>query len=147
MARYISHNKKAMSPLIATILLIAFAVALGTMIISWSSNLGEATGPDCSKVSMIISPYICYAENMIKVGIRNTGSPVESITMRVVDETGLTEKSLPDSKLSSSQVFSRDIPFAKAGKASVEIVASVLSGDQVVPCDKPALEVKDIQDC
>jgi flagellin-like protein len=147
MTRYISHNKKAMSPLIATILLIAFAVALGTMIISWSSNLGEASGPDCSKIMMILNPSICYADNMIKLGIRNTGADVEALTMKVVDDTGLTEKSLSDSKLVTSQAFSRDLPFAKTGKASVALVVSVKVGEETIPCPKPALEVKELQNC
>jgi flagellin-like protein len=64
-----SKEKKAMSPLIATMLLIAFAVALGAMIMNWSSTLGEGakTGPDCSAITMSISPYLCYAENLIKI--------------------------------------------------------------------------------
>lgn len=147
METHFSHNKKGMSPLIATILLIAFAVAMGTMIISWSSSLGETIGPDCSKVSMTISPYFCYADNLIRVSIKNTGIPVESVTLKMSDETGLTEKILPDSRINSNQVFTRDVPFAKAGKASVAVITSVKSGDKVTPCPNPVLEVKDLQNC
>jgi flagellin-like protein len=142
----ILSGKKAMSPLIATILLIAFAVALGTMIISWGSNFG-ASEPDCSKIVMIVSPYFCYADNMIKMSVKNTGEPVEAVTMKVVDDTGITDKLLPDSMLKQNQFLNREIPFIKTGKASAALIASVKSGEETVPCENSALELKDLPNC
>ena len=53
-------NKKAISPLIATVLLIALAVAIGAVIMAYTGSLGE-----CGKVEIRIpldkgSPDICY---------------------------------------------------------------------------------------
>ena len=42
------RSKRGLSPLIATVLLIAFAVSMGAMIMNWSTSIGEAEGPpDC----------------------------------------------------------------------------------------------------
>lgn len=52
-------NKRAISPLIATVLLVAFAVALGAVVMSWTSGVepepaGAAAG--CIVSSMPIDP-------------------------------------------------------------------------------------------
>lgn len=142
-----SHERKGMSPLIATVLLIAFAVALGAMIMNWSSTLGENTGPDCSKISMFISPYMCYAENMIKLSVKNSGSGVESVTLKIIDESGETIKLLPDSKLGSGDTLQKDVPILKTGKAYVALTPNVMYKGESTPCPEPALEVDDLANC
>lgn len=141
------HKKKGMSPLIATVLLIAFAVALGAMVMNWSSTLGERVGPDCSAITMIISPYLCYAENMIKMSIRNTGESVEKVTVRVIDENIENEILLKDSMLESGAVLKQDIPFIRTTKTYVGLVPSIEYKDQIVSCAEPVLEVRDLPDC
>ncbi|HJX06186.1 MAG TPA: archaellin/type IV pilin N-terminal domain-containing protein [Candidatus Nanoarchaeia archaeon] len=142
-------DKKAMSPLIATILLIAFAVALGTMIINL--KIGDDKSADCSKITMIVSPYLCYADNMIKMSVKNTGEPVEAVTMKIVDDTasktGPIIRELPDSKLNQNQFLNREITYAKTGMASVSLTASVKLGEKTIPCEKPALNLADLPDC
>jgi len=141
------HEKRGMSPLIATVLLIAFAVALGAMIMNWSSTFGESTGPDCSAISMIMSPYLCYAENMIKLSVKNIGEPVEAVTIRVVDNNVENDILLKNSKLGKGAVLKREIPFVKTNKTYVGLVPSVKYDDRVVSCDKPALEISDLPKC
>jgi flagellin-like protein len=144
-----SKEKKAMSPLIATMLLIAFAVALGAMIMNWSSTLGEGAkaGLDCSSITMSISPYLCYAENMIKLSIKNSGSGVESVTLKMIDESGETIKLLPDSKLGSGDTLQKDVRILKTGKAYVALIPNVMHKGEVVPCPDPAIELDDIPSC
>ena len=142
-----SHEKKGMSPLIATVLLIAFAVALGAMIMNWSSTLGENTGPDCSTVTMIINPYLCYAENMIKMSIRNTGTAIESVTVRVIDKNTENDIQLKDSKMASGTVLQKEIPFVKTTQTYVALVPSIKHKNDVVPCPEPAIEIADLPQC
>mgnify|MGYP007070556324 FL=1 len=137
-----------MSPLIATMLLIAFAVALGAMIINLSTSLGENdTGPDCSKVLLEISPYLCYADNLIKISIRNLGDPVESVTVNVSDANTENSILLKDSKMAKGATLKKEIPYVKAGKTYVGLIPSVLNKDQAVPCPGPAISVPDIPPC
>jgi len=142
-------NKKGMSPLIATILLIAFAVALGTMIITWAPQLGESKTPDCSAISMFISPYLCYAENMIRMSVRNTGAPVAGLALRIVDDTGETIRNLPNSSISKGGLFKRDVPhiISKTAPTRVSLIPSILFNGEVVQCDKPVIDIADLPSC
>lgn len=65
-----------MSPLIATVLLIAFAVALGAMIMNWSSGIeaDSSSGVDCAGVAISLQDAVCAVENELTIGIRNSGS-------------------------------------------------------------------------
>ena len=143
----LSHEKSGMSPLIATILLIAFAVALGTMIITWLPNLDKGTGPDCSGVTMFISPYLCYAENMIKMSIRNSGDPVAAITVKVIGSDAENIILLRESAVEAGSIFMKDVSYTKTGKTAVELYPSIKVNEEVVLCDDPAIVVEDLPDC
>src|SRR3989344_1722930 len=76
-------SKKGVSPLIATILLIAFAVALGTVIMNWGLSLGSSSDDPCAKVAlelkkMVDNGEVCYgnrgAEGYLNFVIENSGS-------------------------------------------------------------------------
>jgi len=59
-------NKKGVSPLIATVLLISFAVALGSVVLQWGKSLPISNPRDiCSGVAMKIRSVndaeICYS--------------------------------------------------------------------------------------
>ncbi|MBW2990528.1 hypothetical protein KY348_02365 [Candidatus Woesearchaeota archaeon] len=144
-AHTLSHEKKGMSPLIATVLLIAFAVALGAMVINipWNPD----AGPDCSKIIMIINPYLCYANNMINMSIRNTGAPVEEVTVRVVDESADYPIKLMNSAFKRGEIFKRELSFTKTSKTYVGFIPSVKYKEEVVPCPEPVLEMPDLPDC
>jgi len=143
-----SHEKKGMSPLIATVLLIAFAVALGAMIMNWSSSLGEDnSGPDCSTISFIISPYLCYAENMIKMSVK-TDKAVESVTVRVIDQNIQNDISLKNSKLPPGGVLQKDISYVKPeGKTYIGLIPSIKHKNEIVPCENPVYELGDLPKC
>src|SRR3990167_1379626 len=78
-----SKSKKGVSPLIATILLIAFAVALGSVVMNWGLNLNLGKSDDkCRNVEIklrdIDSAEACYggfgSNGYINFIIDNTGS-------------------------------------------------------------------------
>lgn len=143
------HEKKGMSPLIATMLLIAFAVALGAMIMNLPFFDAEklSSGPDCSKVMLELYPYLCYADNMVKMSIRNSGEVIDGLTLKWVDEAGPGQRDIPDSQLGTEAVFKRDIPFTKSGKTSISLVPSINYRNQLTPCPEPALQFEDIPNC
>lgn len=145
----LSYEKKGMSPLIATMLLIAFAVALGAMIMNlpFFDASKTSSGPDCSKVNLELYPYLCYADNMIKISVRNSGEPIEALTLKWSDEAGPGQREIPDSKIASGDILKKDIPYAKTGTASVSLVPSVDYKDNVVPCPNPALQLDDVPTC
>jgi len=144
-----SHEKKGMSPLIATMLLIAFAVALGAMIMNlpFFDTQKVPSGPDCSKVMLELYPYLCYADNMIKISVRNTGEVIDGLTLKWVDDAGPGQREIPDSQLGTDAVLKKDIPFPLTGKTSISLVPSMIYKGQLVPCPEPALQFEQVPNC
>jgi flagellin-like protein len=79
MRRNILNNKRGISPLIATVLLIAFAVALGAVVMNWGKNYVQKTAvgaqqsgqakQKCTNTNLdfiVVSgiPKICYSGNL-----------------------------------------------------------------------------------
>ncbi len=101
------NSRRGLSPLIATILLIAFAVSLGVMIMSWSIDTGETSAPTnqegctAAQISLQEIPTgdaICYDEEKQTVNflLQNTGSvEITQLTLRVIDsQQNVTEQQL-----------------------------------------------------
>lgn len=118
-------NKKAISPLIATILLIAISVALGGVVMSWGEayieekaefvqGVQEISSP-CSAVSFKLIrvkqvPQICQKGNIIEAWLDNgPDADIYNMQARV---------------LGTSDVFTKDnilnMPLKKAGSEKIE---------------------------
>ncbi len=57
-------NKRGISPIVATVLLIAFAVALGAMIMNWSRSLVEEEA-SCEDLVITLKTPLCKMENKV----------------------------------------------------------------------------------
>ena len=84
-------SKKGMSPLVATVLLIAFAVALGAMIM----NLSGPTPEDnisklCEDVSISTRRPVCYEDDSLIFVIENDGLVKVDSLQLLIDEGGNT---------------------------------------------------------
>ena len=142
------RSKRGLSPLIATVLLIAFAVSMGAMIMNWSTSIGEAEGPpDCSGINLILNPAICYTGNAIRLGLKNDGVLVSDLSLKVVDDAQENEINLKNSRLRRGESLNVDLPYLQAGNTYVAVTPSVLVKDESVPCDGPAIEVNSLQKC
>lgn len=91
-------NKRGVSPLIATVLLISFTVALGSVVLNWGRNLDIAKpGDACSGVAIkarsIADAEVCYAGSgsgtYINFVIDNTGSlDIDGLSIWITGEKG-----------------------------------------------------------
>ena len=151
------RNRKGMSPLIATVLLIAFAVALGAMIMNWSSDVEQqpredsSSGDPCAKVSMELSEVFdkrifCYDEDQgsIRFNVVNTGSTsIQGVQVRTVDaDLKQVKEDIPGSRLPVGETFEHEMPFDKSGKVHVQLVPYVRSAGESHYC----LQERIIQD-
>ncbi len=151
--------KKGMSPLIATVLLIAFAVALGAMIMNWSTDIQpveddsrgvDATNNPCTDVSFELKEVFgkqlfCYQDGKIRFNVENDGfREISGVQLRTIDEN-LAEvtSDLVGSKLPIGGTFDHQVAFNKDGKVHVELVPYVISGGTKQYCTKKKI-VKDI---
>ena len=95
---YVTNSKKGVSPLIATILLIAFAVALGSVVMNWGLNLNLGRPTDiCRNVEIKVRSTdlydVCYGgvgtNGYLNFIIDNTGTvDINGLAIWVVGDKG-----------------------------------------------------------
>lgn len=111
-------NKKGVSPLIATVLLIAFAVALGAVVMNWGRNI-ELSKPDdkCAGVEIkareINNYNVCYSGSgsdvYIKFVIDNTGKQdLYGLSLWVVGEKGTKLFEIDDVLIKKGTLFDKN---------------------------------------
>ena len=88
-------GKKAVSPLIATVLLIAFAVALGAVVMNWGRSYVETTtvfAEEKSNVQIICSRdiYLRFNDNVPNFLCYNDTDPSNSYAQFIVENDGTT---------------------------------------------------------
>lgn len=96
MIKKMMKNKRGISPLIATVLLIAFAVALGAVVMSWGKayvTMDDTERVACSKVELKIhvieEPQLSFSrtENYLNFMIDNTGGiDIKGVRIWVIGE-------------------------------------------------------------
>ena len=107
-----TRSKRAVSPLIATVLLIAFAVALGAVVMNWGRSYTEQTAENVKKKSDVdvkcsldvkmkllelsSKPQLCSgqwgANSYINFTLLNDGTKaIEAVDMMVIGDVGIAQ--------------------------------------------------------
>ncbi|MBU3941940.1 MAG: hypothetical protein KKF74_03435 [Nanoarchaeota archaeon] len=158
----ITKNKKGVSPLIATILLIAFAVALGAVVMSWGKNVESSSAEllsieKCANVNLKVEkvndvPLVFYggtgSEGFIKFTIANTGSyDVDQLIVWVIGEKDTNIIELKQSSIKVGYPLINEIQhdFNKYGNVKkLKFVPKIKIDDSYVTCAKNAIEEEKI---
>ena len=144
-------GKKGMSPIIATILLIAFAVALGAMIMNWSSSLvaGGALDSKCGNVQLKVRSPVCLENNQIKMDVINVGdAEIGEVIMRVKGPISDQDITIKNSHLVKGDLLTKSIPFISSDGLSVDFLVKVMAGgDEVELCEEPVYSAPSIPFC
>jgi len=135
-------NKRGISPLIATVLLIGFTVALAAVIMTWGSgfvrNMTTATEQNtqsalkCTQLDFKIQKATCSG-----LTIENKGSvDIKSFVFRIYDNSGTITTPVPTTNyylpIQMVKTYSFTIP---SGSQKVEAIASVAGGNnETIPC-------------
>lgn len=147
-------GRRGISPLIATVLLIAFAVSIGTMIMNWGKD-AVAVG-DCSETKLEVQtinekPLFCYdtLNNKINVMIKNVGSTdVNRLKMRVITPSFSNEDlEITDSAIKSGDIKTKNIDYTHSGKFRVEIIPVISVGGKERVCSEKYVYIDDIGTC
>ena len=140
-------SKKGISPLIATVLLIGFTVALAAVVITWGSGFVSrvTTGTEekstktitcISDVGFEIKRVICNEEGNSIISLENKGSvKINKFKLRFFADTKL--KSTSDLDVSIEKYDIKEIqfqPVMPSGTNKVEVLASVIIDGVVVTC-------------
>ncbi len=148
-------GRRGISPLIATVLLVAFAVAIGTMIMSWVPGNATNVG-DCADTKMEVQEIngkslFCYdmLEGKINVMIKNTGqTDINRMKMRIIASDFSTEDvDIPDSLVKSSDIKTMNINYVRSGKFRVEIMPVITSAGKEKTCADKYVFIDDIGPC
>lgn len=142
-------NKRGMSPLIATVLLMAFAVALGGMIMNYTSDLDSSGGDECTNIQLQTNKF-CYDGEQIQVETRNQGDVVVGSLSLLIDNpsVGSFNVQIPNSRLTSGGGrISKSIPFSVDGETSVSLMVSIESQGELFECVNPEVAKKPLPDC
>ena len=169
-------NRKGVSPLIATVLLIAFAVALGALVMSWGKEFVQDTAAD--QEARIEESRTCNLDVRLQLKQGSKGSKIcydkddltlnfiaDNIGMKQIDElrvdvvgTNIGENSV------AHLVYIRAIPvgglFKSDGTAFadvfvedgdnlefVKITPVVIRGNSPIVCAESAVEVTSVSKC
>ncbi|MFH1649574.1 MAG: archaellin/type IV pilin N-terminal domain-containing protein [Candidatus Woesearchaeota archaeon] len=128
-------DKKGLSPIIATVLLIAFAVALAAMIINWSNDFQVTS---CAGVTLRVestsgSPGFCYNGDEVQFTVRNEGpTKVDKVALR-------TNVGVADSMMEVGDVVTRSIPFRKVADVRIELIPYILKESEFIQCADAAI--------
>lgn len=158
----IFKSKKGVSPLIATILLIAFAVALGSVIMNWglNLNLGKA-GDVCSSVAVKIRNIdnfeVCYGgsgkDGYINFVLDNVGAAdLGGLTILIIGEKGTKlfelQKSIKKGSLFDKKDDEIGYDFSTYGNIrQVQFIPKALGSQETSVCAKNTVEATKIGIC
>ncbi|MBI2580275.1 hypothetical protein HYV85_00525 [Candidatus Woesearchaeota archaeon] len=169
-----NRDKKGVSPLIATVLLIAFAVALGAVVMNWGRGFvqqqtSEAekttqTKLGCSlKVNLKVAeidnvPQVCYggggAAGYIELRLNNNDetNDIKGLSISVGGDTGIYNNDTINTTIpvGLSGYLNMSYSYAAYGKIkNIRIVPKILIGGVVTPCGGSPLEksTSEIRNC
>lgn len=141
-------NKKAISPLISTLLLIFFAVALGLVVMSWgrTAQLEEVEEKTCEEVSIgimkIAGQEICYKDSTLKYTLENTGSVrIDKIKLFIISDD--IEKIDQDAIIQAADIVKLESSYQTKEIKKIKITPGV----QDIFCPKNGVEIDVINEC
>lgn len=150
-------NKKAISPLIATLLLIAFTVALGVMIMNWGSTLVDYGTCDGVKISIPAEKNsMCYKSDTQKIFfiVKNDGnSEITSLIIRSenLDSTDASSRIIDipvdSSKIEKGGKKPFDLVYSKPNNYNLEIIPKILVKNEEELCADKAVKINTLEEC
>ena len=156
-------NKRGVSPLIATVLLISFAVALGSVVLNWGRNLDIAKPDDaCSGVAIkmrnIADVEVCYAGSgsgtYINFVIDNMGNvDVTGLGIWVTGEKGTKLLDLNNISIKKGQLLDlkdKSIVYDSNTYGSIKNIQffpKVMGIDALEICSKNSVKASKIKAC
>src|SRR3989338_1751252 len=156
-------NKRGVSPLIATVLLISFAVALGSVVLNWGRNLDiSKPGDKCAGVSIKLrnvgSFQVCYSgsgENAyIKFIIDNNGNiDIDGLGVWITGEKGTKLLDFNELAIKKGELLTINDGSVKydfntyGGIKSIQFFPKVKTGSSIDICARSSVKADKIGAC
>ena len=165
-------KKKGVSPLIATVLLIAFAVALGAVVMNWGKSYVEEQTKHAEEKSNLElrcemdielaikqirgDPQLCYTNGTttkINFMLENRGTEnIEAIQLTIIAENDIYTENIPNSQIKTSGIrkFTQEYTYADYGEIDIiEFTPLIKTPGTTQPtiCSKNTLTIEEIYPC
>ena len=161
-------GQRGVSPLVATILLIAFSVALGAVVMSvgesyveenaefvTTSAQAEVGGVGCDLIKFSIpevrgAPQVCYRQDAIDLVLENGQASLNNLQARIIGSDGVWSGLVLSQPLASNAV--QKVVFATPGVGvplQVKLVAQIVTNGELIFCaaQTQAVVIEDINPC
>ena len=158
-----NFNKRGVSPLIATVLLISFAVALGSVVLNWGKNLdisrpGDACSGAAIKIRNIGEGEACYSGSGSNIFINfildNSGSvDINGFGIWIVGEKGTKLLDLDNIEIKSGELLNvKDdkikYDLSTYGKINyIQFIPKVKTSSGIDICPKNSVKAEKIGVC
>ncbi len=131
------RNKRGLSPIIATVLLMAFAVAIGAMIMNWSSQLVKEGMEEelCKQASVAMGSDLCYTGDGVRVDVKNTGTDLATLNLVIDGAQADQEITLNLDGFAKDQVIQQTVPAAKPNNFTARLVPVVQVEEGTHTCE------------
>ncbi len=159
-------TRRGLTPLVATILLVAFSVGLGALVMSWGEEYIEEkaefvqgtaevkSGCDAAKIEIIRiggQPQACYSPNAIQLWMDNGPSTdLFNIHARIAGANGIDVKeSILTEPLLKSNAVKVSIPYnpAISPVLQIKLTPKIWTGRDVATCAQTAINVERLPQC
>ena len=159
-----AQGKRAVSPLIATVLLIAFCVSLGAVVIQWGSGYVRDRTDETSARSKLdltcsqdafldVVQYndveqLCYnGSSLVTVLENGPYVQIDSFAVYVIGNTSVAKLNITNSTLQKSEVRRFEIAFSDPPAKQVRFIPAVSVNGVSVQCPRSALVRDDLTMC
>jgi len=147
-------DKKGISPVISSILLIVFAAGLGTVVMSWGRNVEavRSTAESCEEASVAIvevqgQPQACYTPNEIRLTIENDGQvPLHGFKVSLLGE-GISQVDI-EREVAVGEITKILLPLESGQSVQkIKVVPQVTLKRESQFCPKQDAEIENIGAC
>jgi len=153
-------NKRGLSPLMATLLLIGFSVALGTIVMNWGQGYIEdkaefvqsahaaevgCEGLDAGVVTIAGKPQVCLENGELKMFLENLANkPLHGMQVRITGSNNFrSTENILDSPLGPAQSLHVTADISGLGDLmQVKLTPSILQGEVAQFCLHNAIVVE-----
>ena len=139
-------SRRGMSPLIATVLLMAFAVALGGMIMNWSVDAGK--GSDCERIDIKVT-QLCTKDDKIMLSMRNDPQSVQllGIKLHLIDSGIDSDNKIKDSALPPGKPLDTIMRIAFGEDTQIQLFGIIGSEANPITCSEALVPSQPLKPC
>tara|TARA_Y100000310_G_C20651750_1_gene799807 strand:- start:249 stop:719 length:471 start_codon:yes stop_codon:yes gene_type:complete len=144
-------NKKAISPLVSTIAMLAFAIILGLIVMGWGGEIEDKTYSGCSKarIDLVIinsEPILCYDDKNLNFMLENIGgADIDSFKLNIIGDKDIDTLEIKKS-IAIGDVIKTAVPYDKENIGNIQLLKFFVMADKKY-CGNSLLELDEVEPC